>query len=448
MMESPLLHSKLGAPRCTPTLLSRPRLTKQLGLQAEGRLTLLSAPAGFGKTTLVTDWMRQQSNPVAWLTLDEQDNDPILFWRYLVAALRAVDGRLGLQSQAVLAGNSKASLQTVVTFLINDIISHSNPDTLFTLVLDNFHWIHSAPIHQSLSYFIQHQPPQLHVLLIGRADPPLSLARLRVEGRLLELRAADLRLTPGEVGLFFNQVMALNVSDAALHTLVEQTEGWAAGLQLVALSLRQRSAEDAAWLLEAFSGVRQHVFSYLVEEVLRYQADDVRQFLQKTAVLRQFCAPLCTAVTDHEDAAHLLRRLSADNLFITPLDEEGLWYRYHPLFAEMLCADLDAATQHECQRRAARWYAGQQPRQDAASNLLDPLTEREREILELIALGHSNRQIAEALFISVGTVKGHVNHIFGKLNVKSRSQALLRAREWGLHDGQGKPEVVTLVRRQ
>lgn len=367
--ESPLLHTKLRVPASTPTLLSRPRLTNQLNPQPEGRLTLLSAPAGFGKTTLVADWIRQQDSPVAWLTLDEQDNDPMLFWRYLIAALRAVDARLGLQSQAVLGGY-KVSLETTVTFLINDIINHIPPDTTLTLVLDDFHWIHTASIHESLNYLLQHQPPQLHLLLLTRADPPLSLARLRVAGRLVELRAADLRLTPEEMTELFNQVLSLNISEASIRLLVEQTEGWAAGLQLFALSLRQRDPHDESWLVKTFSGVRQHIFAYLMEEVLRYQSDDVRHFLQKTAVLRQFCGSLCTAVTGNEDATHLLRRLSADNLFITPLDDEGHWYRYHPLFADMLRAGLDEATRHDCHRRAALWYAGQNLMQDAVRNAL------------------------------------------------------------------------------
>ncbi len=231
--------------------------------------------------------------------------------------------------------------------------------------MDDFHWIHNAAVHQSLNYLLQHQPPQLHLLLLTRADPPLSLARLRVEGRLRELRAADLRLTPAEMTAFFNQVMALDISADSLALLAEQTEGWAAGLQLAALSLRQRSPTDAARLLQTFTGVRQHVFAYLMEEVLAYQPDEVRQFLQQTAVLFQFSAPLCTAVTGQTNAAHLLRQLTADNLFITPLDDEGQWYRYHPLFAEMLRANLDEAAQRECHRRAAHWYADQQLMQDA-----------------------------------------------------------------------------------
>ncbi|MBK8989243.1 MAG: hypothetical protein IPM39_24795 [Chloroflexi bacterium] len=360
LMESPLLHTKLRSPGATPTLLSRPRLSSQLHLQSNGFLTLVSAPAGFGKTTLVTDWLRQQNRPAAWLTLDEQDNDPVLFWRYLIAALQVVDERLGLRALAALGTLARVSLETAVTYLLNDIVSHIPADTILTLVVDDFHWIHSAAIFQSLNYLLQHQPPQLHLVLLTRADPPLSLARLRVAGRLVELRAADLRMTPPEMAAFLNQVMALDISDDTLELLAQQTEGWPAGLQLAALSLRQRGAVEAAQLVQSFAGVRQHVFAYLMEEVLTHQPDEVRQFLQQTAVLPQFSAPLCTAVTGQTNAAQRLRQLTADNLFITPLDNAGQWYRYHPLFAEMLRANLDEAAQRDCQRRAALWYAAQQ----------------------------------------------------------------------------------------
>ena len=279
--------------------------------------------------------------------------------------MQVVDNRLGLRAQAALAVISRVSLETAVTYLINDIVNLTAADTGLILVLDDFHWIHNAAIYQSLNYLLQHQPPQLHLLLLTRADPPLSLARLRVEGRLVELRAADLRLTLAEMAAYFNQVMALDISTEALALLAEQTEGWAAGLQLAALSLRQRSPADTVQLLQTFTGVRQHVFAYLMEEVLSHQSAETRQFLQQTAVLTQFSAPLCTAVTGQANAAALLRQLTAANLFITPLDDEGQWYRYHPLFAEMLRVNLDEATRRECHQRAAHWYAEQQLMQDA-----------------------------------------------------------------------------------
>ena len=368
--ESPLLHTKFNIPRTTTTLLARPRLSSRLSQQPNGYLTLLSAPAGFGKTTLVVDWLRQQERPAAWLALDEQDNDPILFWRYLVAAVQQADARLGQRAQAALAMPGRASLETAVTLLLNDFVAHLPANEPLILVLDDFHWIHTAAIHQSLNYLLQHQPSQLHLILLTRADPPLSLARLRVEGRLVELRAADLRLTPAEIAAYLNQVMALEISDEGLRLLAEQTEGWAAGLQLAALSLRQRDAAEASRLVQSFTGARQHVFAYLVEEVLHHQPESVRHFLQETAVLRQFSAPLCAAVTGQSDVPRLLAHLTAENLFITSLDEQGEWFRYHPLFAEMLRAHLDAPTLRECHRRAARWYAAQQLMPDAMHHIL------------------------------------------------------------------------------
>ena len=369
--ESPLLHNKLRIPALTPTLLTRPRLSNKMHFQSNGFLTLLSAPAGFGKTTLVSDWVRQENNPTAWLTLDEYDNDPVLFWRYLITALQIVDKRLGVQSLAVLHAFTKVPLETIVTILINDIDNYLPTDKILTLILDDFHWIHNAAIHQSLSYLLQHQPPQLHLILLTRADPPLSLARLRVEGRLVELRAADLRLTPAEMAAYFNEVMRLEVSTEVLSLLAEKIEGWVAGLQLAALSIRQQTPADAERLVHTFSGLRQHVFAYLMEEVLIRQTEEVRQFLQQTAVLQRCSASLCTAVTGRKDAGHLLYRLAADNLFISPLDDEGQWYRYHPFFAEMLRVNLDEGSRRDCHRRAANWYTSQGLMQDAMRHAQD-----------------------------------------------------------------------------
>ncbi|MCA9972290.1 MAG: AAA family ATPase [Anaerolineales bacterium] len=396
--ESPLLHTKLRIPGAPPALLTRPRLNSQLHQRPNGRLTLLSAPAGFGKTTVVMDWARRQDSPVAWLTLDEQDNDPALFWRYLIAALQVVDGRIGQSAHATLSAIAWAPLETAVTLLINDIVSYTDPAGTLILVLDDFHWIQTAAIHQSLNYLLQHQPPQLHLLLLTRADPPLSLARLRVTGRLVELRAADLRLTAAEIAAFFTQVVPLHLSDADLQLLGRQTEGWAAGLQLAALSLRQRDAADVARLVQSFAGIRQHIFAYLMEEVLQHQPEAVRRFLQQTAVLRRFCGPLCIAVTEQPDAARVLRHLAANNLFITPLDDEGTWYRYHPLFAEMLRSHLDEAAQRACHRRAAVWYAGQQMLQDAMRNAQ---AAQDYALMADLLTRHYKALLAQALLVSL-----------------------------------------------
>jgi LuxR family transcriptional regulator, maltose regulon positive regulatory protein len=355
-----LLHTKLFAPSATPTLLSRPRLNRALASQPGGSLALVCAPAGYGKTTLVCDYLHQQSAPAAWLTLDVQDNDPVLFWRYLVAALQSAMPELGLQAQAMLAMVTPLSLEPVVTSIINDIASGVPANGRLTLVLDDFHWIQTAAIFQSLNFLLQHQPRQLRLVLLTRSDPPLSLARLRVEGRLVELRARELRLTLAEIETLLNDIMSLALPQEPLQQLAEQTEGWAAGLQLAALSLRRNSDAIAARLLERLAGADEHVFAYLVEEVLGHQPEDVRRFVQQTAMLRQFCAPLCAAVTGREDAATVLNHLLAENLFVTPLDDRGHWYRYHPLFAETVRAHLPQAELQLCHRRAANWYAGQQ----------------------------------------------------------------------------------------
>ena len=369
--ESPLLATKLRLPVATAALLDRPRLADRLSLRPDRLLTLLSAPAGFGKTTLLATWLQQQNTPVAWLSLDEQDNDPRLFWRYVIAALQGVDDRLGRRAQAALATPSIFTLETAVTLLINDMVRYRSPDMALPLVLDDFHWIHNAVIHQSLNHLLRHQPPQLHLFLLTRADPPLSLARLRVEGRLAEIRQTDLRLNQAEMVAFIEQVQGLALSPEALQLLTEQTEGWIAGLHLAALLLQQRHPVDVAGQLQALAGVRHHVFAYLMEEVLRFQEADVRQFLQQTAVLRRFCGSLGSAVTGLANANQLLRHLQTNNLFITPLDDDGLWFCYHPLFAELLRRNLNEETRCECHRRAARWYAERHLLQDALRNALE-----------------------------------------------------------------------------
>lgn len=393
-----MLRTKLRIPGSTPAVLPRARLTNQLHFRPNGRLTLLSAPAGFGKTTLVADWVRQQDSPVAWLTLDEQDNDPVLFWRYLIASLQFVDERIGQRAQAALAAFANASLETAVTLLINDILDHTTQAANLTLVLDDFHWIHNAAIHQSFNFLLQHQPQQLHLLLLTRADPPLSLARLRVEGQLTELRAADLRLTPSEITAFFTEVLALAISEEGLALLAQKTEGWAAGLQLAALSLSQHGTAGTTHLVQLFAGVKQHVFAYLMEEVLSHQSSEVRQFLRQTAVLPQFCASLCTAVTGQANAAHLLQQITSNNLFITPLDDEGEWYCYHPLFAEMLRASLDEAMHRECHQRAASWYAEHQLLQDA---MRSALAAQDYDLMAALVTRTYKTLLAQALLVSL-----------------------------------------------
>lgn len=363
-----ILQTKLYLPPLRPSLVGRPELLHRLNRPQEGQVTVLSAPAGFGKTSLIAEWAGQKDEtfpcgrPIAWLSLDEGDNDLVRFWRYVVAALQTVQPAIGQAAEPLLAAvkGSGRDCEPLLTLLINDMTATTRPGEQLWLVLDDYHLIHAGPIHESLHFLLQHQPPLLHLLILSRTDPPLSLARLRVEGRLLELRAADLRFSLAETEQFLNQVMGLGLPAEAIITLANRTEGWAAALQLAALSLKGMSQAEAASFVGGFAGYDQHLFSYLVEEVLQRQPPAIEQFLLRTAVLRRLTAPLCQVVTGQTDSAAILAQLARQNLFVTPLDRTGEWYRYHPLFAELLQArlgQLEPALLPELHRRASGWCA-------------------------------------------------------------------------------------------
>jgi LuxR family maltose regulon positive regulatory protein len=340
------------------------------------KLTLISAPAGFGKTTLVSEWVAGCKQPVAWLSLDEGDNDPARFLTYFVAALQTLPpktggAKLGEGLLAALQSLQPSSIESILTTLLNEITSI--PDH-FVLVLDDYHRIDSEPIDasksvdDSLTFLLDHLPPQMHLVITTREDPSLPLARYRVRGQLNELRAADLRFTPEEAGVFLNQMMNLNLSVENIAALETRTEGWIAGLQLASLaiqslalqgSLALRGREDIAGFIQAFTGSHRYVLDYLAEEVLQHHPEPIRSFLLQTAILDRFCAPLCNAVTEREDGKEMLGFLERSNLFLVPLDDQRKWYRYHHLFADVLQAHLmeaqpdQAATLHQ---RASAWY--------------------------------------------------------------------------------------------
>ncbi len=332
-MTSSILSTKLYIPPPRHNLVFRPRLVERLnqGLSSGHKLTLFSASAGFGKTTLVSEWIASCGRPVAWLSLDEGDNDPTRFLTYLVAALQTIAPKIGegifvaLQSPQPLPG------EALLTTLLNEIAAI--PDN-FILVLDDYHIIDSEPINHALTFLLEHLPPQMNLVIATREDPPLPLSRYRVRGQLTELRAADLRFTPEEAGAFLNQMMNLNLSAKDIAALEARTEGWIAGLQLAALSMQGR--EDIACFIEAFTGSHRFVLDYLAGEVLERQPERVRNFLLHTAILDRLCAPLCNAVTGREDSKEILDGLERNNLFLIPLDDKRQWYRYHHLFAEVL----------------------------------------------------------------------------------------------------------------
>jgi len=329
------LATKLHLPRPRDGFLARERLLERLAEGTARELTLVCAPAGFGKTSLLGDWARRSAGPVAWLSLDAGDNDPARFWRYVAAALDGVCRGVGAQVAARLRGSPPASLEAVVTVIVNAV---ATSDEHLALVLDDYHVIDAAVVHDSLGMLLERQPEQLRLVLSSRADPPLPLARLRARGQLAELRAADLRFTPEETALLLEEVMGLALPAASQATLAARTEGWVAGLQLAGLSLRGHA--DPAGFVAGFSGSHRHVLDYLTEEVLARQPDAIRAFLLETSILERLSGPLCDAVTGRDDGQALLEEIERANLFLVPLDEVRGWWRYHHLFADLLQARL------------------------------------------------------------------------------------------------------------
>ncbi|HEX2182799.1 MAG TPA: LuxR C-terminal-related transcriptional regulator [Rubrobacteraceae bacterium] len=349
-MNRQLLRAKLYVPRGRADAVPRPRLYERLDEGVRRELTVVSAPAGFGKTTLLADWSWRSELPVAWVSLDERDDDPVRFFLYLIAAIETVRDGFGETTRAFLS--SGEAFEPVLTALSNEILESPRD---FVLVLDDYHSIRSPTIHDALAYLLDHAPPPIHLVVSGRESPPLPLARLRARGRLTELRAPDLRFTLEEAADFLGRTMGLDLSGERVATLERGTEGWIAGLQLAAHALRGQ--EDGP--VEALAGSARHVFDYLADEVLSRQPEDVREFLLKTSIVETLNGPLCEALTDTSDGQEMLERLERANLFLVPLDEGGRYYRYHHLFAAFLRERLrrvrpDAI--RELHSRAGLWY--------------------------------------------------------------------------------------------
>jgi LuxR family maltose regulon positive regulatory protein len=350
-----LLATKLHIPRPRPGFVLRPRLLERLQEGLEQQVVLVCTPAGLGKTSLLADWARRGGRPVAWLSLDEADNDPARFWRHVVAALEGVRPGVAERVAPLLGPPAPPSFEGLVTALINQLAAQ--PDEV-VLILDDYHLIEAQPVHGSLAFLLEHLPPQVHLVVASRADPPLPLARLRAGGQLAELRAADLRFTPEEAAELLRGAAGPDVSltDTVVAALAARTEGWAAGLQLAALSLRGHG--DPARFVEGFSGSHRYVLDYLTEEVLDHQPEPLRAFLLETSILDRLCGPLCDAVTGRGDGQRLLEQIDRANLFLVPLDEERRWWRYHRLFADLLRARLAQERPErvpQLHRNAAAW---------------------------------------------------------------------------------------------
>jgi LuxR family maltose regulon positive regulatory protein len=346
-MAAPLLQTKLYIPPARLELVARPRLIErlnerlwqdglQIGLGFGRKLTLVSAPAGFGKTTLLSEWIRRRSAGtialrVAWLSLDESDNDPTRFLAYLIAALQTTEANIGKGALSALESPRPPPTEAVLISLINEIAAI--PDRMI-LVLDDYHLIEAQPIHGALTFLLDHLPPQMHLVIATREDPLLPLARLRAQGQLTELRATDLRFTSSEAAEFLNQVMSLGLSAEDVAALERRTEGWIAGLQLAAISMR--GYKDSTRFIKSFTGSHRFVLDYLVNQVLQQQPESIQTFLLQTAALDRLTGSLCDALTGQDNGQATLEMLEHANLFIVPLDEERRWYRYHHLFADLL----------------------------------------------------------------------------------------------------------------
>jgi LuxR family transcriptional regulator, maltose regulon positive regulatory protein len=355
-MTVPLLTTKFHIPPARARLVPRPRLQQRLAeaLSCEHSLILISAPAGFGKTTLLSDWLQQLSLPTAWLSLDDADNDVARFLAYVSSALQNLYPEAeGFPSPIPAA--ARPDTESWLTALINDLSSTAQSGVL---VLDDYHVIDNTTVHQALAFLVEHLPTQLHLVIASRIEPPLPLARLRARQQLIELRAADLSFTPIEAAAFLNDIMRLDLNPIDIAALEERTEGWIAGLQMAALSLQGRV--DRSGFVRAFTGSHRFVLDYLIEEVLERQPHDVQDFLLHTSILDQLTAALCAAVTGRADSQVVLQQLEQANLFIVPLDDERRWYRYHRLFADLLRSRL-LQTQPDLvpvlQQRAGEWYA-------------------------------------------------------------------------------------------
>ena len=342
-MQTMLLTTKLYVPPARETLVTRPRLTAMLSKALAQGFTLVSAPAGYGKTTLVSSWLRETGIPTAWLSLEEGDNDPVRFLQYLLTALHDIVASIHCDLLDLVEGIQPASLQALMHILINEIAKSSDR---FVLVLDDFHLIQDPSILDMITCLLDHLPAQqMHLVLITRTDPPLPLSRLRVRGQMTEIRAEQLRFTPDEIAAFLNGMMGFDLSAEDISAMEARTEGWIAGLQLAALSMQ--GCKDVSGFITAFRGSHHYIVDYLADEVLKRQDEQTRSFLLQTSILSRMCAGLCNSLVEigadeHPlDGQRMLETLEKRNLFIIPLDEERRWYRYHHLFADALNRRLE-----------------------------------------------------------------------------------------------------------
>lgn len=352
-MAIPILSTKLYIPPPPPMAVLRPRLAERLNDILHRKLTLISAPAGFGKTTLVSAWIASCNCPVAWLSLEDGDNDPVRFLTYVVSAIQTIDPHIGETLLTTLQSSQPPPIDSILVALLNELTAIKSN---FVLVLDDYHVLDAPSIDHALTFLLEHQPTQMHLVITTREDPQLPLPRLRARGQLTELRAVDLRFTSTETSDFLH-TMGLDLSAGDIDALEARTEGWIAGLQLAALSMQGH--RDIPAFIRSFAGDHRYIVDYLVEEVLDRQPPSVRNFLLQTSILDRLCGSLCDAVTEQQSGTARLETLERGNFFVVPLDDRRQWYRYHHLFAEVLYTHLVSEQSDQLSalhRRASEWY--------------------------------------------------------------------------------------------
>lgn len=365
-ISSTIFPSNLTVPPMMPDRVIRYRLLKRLDKGTRRKLTLVLAPAGFGKTTLIASWLhtlseaKQTAFRTAWLSLDDKDNDPIGFLNHLIASLCAIDMVIGRSARPFLKTPHLPKLDYMMRLILDDLAA--TPDQSL-VVLDDFHAIKCPKLHRALEFFLSHLPPQCRLMLLTREEPSLSLTDLRRQAEVAEIRLKDLRFSSEETKAFLNRTMGLEVTTETAQRLGDRTEGWVAGLQMAALSLRRRSASlgprNKAWEVDPAGDGHRYIIDYLAREALKQQSPEVQAFLHQTAILDSLNASLCDAVTERSDSQAMLTALEKANLFLIPLDRERQWYRYHRLFADFLRAGAAEAEQHILHERASRWHEAQ-----------------------------------------------------------------------------------------
>jgi LuxR family maltose regulon positive regulatory protein len=349
-----MLLTKLHIPRAGNNIVHRSVLHEKLNIGLNRKLVLISAPAGFGKTTVVSDWIEQNKIPAAWFSLDNGDNDPVDFLSYIISGIQSIKPEFGQGALNLLNSPNKPSVESIASLLINEIIGIN---LHFLLVLDDFHLIKSEEVLKLVTYLLEHIPCNIHIVILTRSDPALSVSRLRSQHQLVELRSSDLSFSPNDISILFNKKLKFGLSIDDVYALETKTEGWIAGLQLTALSMQGR--EDISGYIQDLKGDNRYIMDYLMEEVLKIQTDEIKEFLLQTSILEQMSTPLCNSVLSRNDSQSILEKLDKYNMFIIPLDEERNWYRYHHLFAELLKQRLqlrDKSAINTLHNRACDWF--------------------------------------------------------------------------------------------